>query len=125
MNVLKAALFATSMTLISASALAQPYFVGGNYASREQAKTISVAPASTSDAAYQNAIAELSSLKAMSADELYQALRIQKYGVDSKTTHIKDGGYVTVSERMNEDGQIEFLGNVNVTVHYAERDANR
>lgn len=125
MNVLKAALFATSMTLISASALAQPYFVGGNYVSREQVKVISVAPASSSEAAYQNALSELSSLIAMPASDLYKELRIQKYDVDSRTTHIKDGGYVTVQERMNEDGQIEFLGNVNVTVHYAERDDNR
>ncbi|MDF4307069.1 DUF3316 domain-containing protein, partial [Vibrio parahaemolyticus] len=47
------------------------------------------------------------------------------FNVKSRSTHLKDGGFVTVQERMNEDGQLEYLGKVNVKVHYAERDNNR
>ncbi len=88
-------------------------------------KTISVTPMATSDEAYQQALSELNSLKTMSARELNKELNILTFNVKSRSTHLKDGGSVTVQERMNEDGQLEYLGKVNVKVHYAERDNNR
>ncbi|MDW3115636.1 DUF3316 domain-containing protein, partial [Vibrio sp. 1727] len=117
--------FVTVMAMTSASAFAQPLFTGGNYVSREEMKTISVTPMATSDEAYQQALSELNSLKTMSARELNKELNILTFNVKSRSTHLKDGGFVTVQERMNEDGQLEYLGKVNVKVHYAERDNNR
>ncbi|EIU6805774.1 MULTISPECIES: DUF3316 domain-containing protein [Vibrio] len=125
MNAIKTALFVTVMAMTSASAFAQPLFAGGNYVSREEMKTISVTPMATSDEAYQQALSELNSLKTMSARELNKELNILTFNVKSRSTHLKDGGFVTVQERMNEDGQLEYLGKVNVKVHYAERDNNR
>ncbi|MBE5176478.1 DUF3316 domain-containing protein [Vibrio parahaemolyticus] len=113
------------MAMTSASAFAQPLFTGGNYVSREEMKTISVTPTATSDEAYQQALSELNSLKTMSARELNKELNILTFNVKSRSMHLKDGGFVTVQERMNEDGQLEYLGKVNVKVHYAERDNNR
>ncbi|HHC6452189.1 TPA: DUF3316 domain-containing protein [Vibrio parahaemolyticus] len=125
MNAIKTALFVTVMAMTSASAFTQPLFTGGNYVSREEMKTISVTPMATSDEAYQQALSELNSLKTMSARELNKELNILTFNVKSRSTHLKDGGFVTVQERMNEDGQLEYLGKVNVKVHYAERDNNR
>ncbi|WP_447034039.1 DUF3316 domain-containing protein [Vibrio parahaemolyticus] len=125
MNAIKTALFVTVMAMTSASAFAQPLFTGGNYVSCEEMKTISVTPMATSDEAYQQALSELNSLKTMSARELNKELNILTFNVKSRSTHLKDGGFVTVQERMNEDGQLEYLGKVNVKVHYAERDNNR
>lgn len=125
MNAIKTALFVTVMAMTSASAFAQPLFTGGNYVSRGEMKTISVTPTATSDEAYQQALSELNSLKTMSARELNKELNILTFNVKSRSTHLKDGGFVTVQERMNEDGQLEYLGKVNVKVHYAERDNNR
>ncbi|WP_229608313.1 DUF3316 domain-containing protein [Vibrio parahaemolyticus] len=125
MNAIKTALFVTVMAMTSASAFAQSLFTGGNYVSREETKAISVTPTATSDEAYQQALSELNSLKTMSARELNKELNILTFNVKSRSTHLKDGGFVTVQERMNEDGQLEYLGKVNVKVHYAERDNNR
>lgn len=125
MNTIKTALFFTVMTLTSASALAQPLYSAGNYISREEMKTIYVAPTSTSDTAYQQALSELKTLKSLTASELNKELGILTFKVKSRSTHLKDGGFVTVQERMNENGQVEYLGKVNVKVHYLERDSNR
>jgi predicted RNA-binding protein with PIN domain len=88
-------------------------------------KTLSVEPTATSDAAYQQAFAELNALKSMSARELNKELNISNFNIASKSTHLKDSGFITVQERMNADGQLEYVGTVNVKVHYAERDSNR
>jgi hypothetical protein len=125
MNAIKTTLFVTVMIMTSASAFAQPLFTGGNYVSRESMKTISVASMTTSDEAYQQALSELNVLKAMSAQELNKELQILTFNVESRSTHLEEGAFVTVQERMNENGQLEYLGKVNVKVHYAERDNNR
>ncbi|MDA0381353.1 DUF3316 domain-containing protein [Vibrio owensii] len=125
MKALKTALLVTTMAITSASAFAQPTFTGGKYISREEMKTISVEPTATSDAAYQQALAELNSLKGMSSHELNKELNIVTFDVARNSTHLQDGGFVTVQERMNEQGQLEYLGTVNVKVNYAQRDSNR
>lgn len=126
MNSIKTTLFVTLMTMTSASAFAQPLFSGGNYVSRESMKTISVASMTTSDEAYQQAMSELNTLKTMSVQELNKELNILTFNVKSRSTHLEEGGFVTVQERMNENGQLEYLGRVNVKVHYyAQRDNNR
>ena len=109
--------------MTNASAFAQPLFTGGNYTNRVSMKSISVASSATSDEAYQQALSELNDLKRMSARELNKELKILSF--KPRSTHLEEGGFVTVQERMNEDGQLEYLGKVNVKVHYAERDNNR
>ncbi|MFH4747585.1 DUF3316 domain-containing protein [Vibrio harveyi] len=125
MKAMKTALLVAAMAITSASAFANPIFTSGNYVSREEMKTLSVEPTATSDAAYQQAFAELNGLKSMSARELNKELNISNFNIASKSTHLKDSGFITVQERMNADGQLEYVGTVNVKVHYAERDSNR
>lgn len=125
MKAMKTALLVAAMAITSASAFANPIFTSGNYVSREEMKTLSVEPTATSDAAYQQAFAELNVLKSMSARELNKELNISNFNIASKSTHLKDSGFITVQERMNADGQLEYVGTVNVKVHYAERDSNR
>lgn len=125
MNAIKTALFVTVMAMTSLPALAKPLYTGGNYVSREEMRTISIDPTATSDEAYQQALSELNALKSMSAGELNKELNIMTFNVKSRSTHLKDGGFVTVQERMNENGRLEYLGRVNVKVHYVERDNNR
>lgn len=124
MKSIKTALFVTVMTMTSVSAFAQPLTVSGNYLNREEMKTISVAPKATSGEAYQQAFEELNSLKLMSANQLNKELNMMTFDIKPRSTHLKDGGFVTVQERMNEDGRLEYLGKVNVKVHYAERDSD-
>ncbi|NOH63818.1 DUF3316 domain-containing protein [Vibrio sp. RE88] len=127
MKALKTALLVTTLAITSTSVFAQPTFNGGRYINREEMKTISVEPAATSDAAYQQALVELNALKGMSSRELDKKLNISllSFDVANNSTHLQDGGFVTVQERMNENGQLEYLGIVNVKVNYAERDSNR
>ncbi len=125
MNAIKTTLFVTALAVTSASSFAKPLFTGGNYLSRVEMKSILVKPTATSDEAYQQALSELNTLKTMSARELNKELNILTFNVESRSTHLKDGGFVTVQERMDENGQLEYLGKVNVKVHYVERDNNR
>ncbi len=125
MNTIKTALLVSIMTLTAVPVFAQPLYIGGNYISREVMKTVAVAPTSTSDEAYQLALSELHLLKAMSAQELNNELLILTFNVNSNSTHLENAGFVTVQERMNENGELEYVGKVNVKVHYVERDNNR
>ncbi|CAH8206307.1 DUF3316 domain-containing protein [Vibrio aestuarianus] len=126
MNTIKTALVVSIMAMTTVPVFAQSLnIIGGNYISREDMKTVSVAPTSTSDEAYQLALSELHHLKTMSAQELNDELRILTFSVNSKRTHLENVGFVTVQERMNENGELEYVGTVNVKVHYVERDNNR
>ncbi|MGR5195182.1 DUF3316 domain-containing protein [Vibrio rotiferianus] len=125
MKTLKVALLITTMAFTSASAFAQPTFTGGKYINQEVVKTISVAPTTTSDLAYQQALTELNSLKNMTPRELNKQLSLRTFDIVSNSTYLQDGSFVTVQERMNEEGKLEYLGTVNVKVNYAQRDSNR
>jgi hypothetical protein len=49
---------------------------------------------------------------------------IRSYVIGRDKTHLKDGGYVTVQERLNHQGQLEYVAKVHFDVHYQERDSN-
>ncbi|CAK1699635.1 MULTISPECIES: DUF3316 domain-containing protein [Vibrio] len=123
MNAIKTTLFVILMIMTNASAFAQPLFTGGNYTNRVSMKSISVASSATSDEAYQQALSELNDLKRMSARELNKELKILSF--KPRSTHLEEVGFVTVQERMNENSRLEYIGKVNVKVHYSERDNSR
>ncbi len=125
MKSIKTALIATVITMTSVSAFAQPFINGGNFVNHEEVKSISVTTTATSEEAYRNALLELNSLKSLDSDELNKELHIQSFNVEPQSTHLRDGSYVTVQERMTGDGQMEYVGKINVKVHYAIRDNNR
>lgn len=125
MNTIKTALIASIISLTSVPVFAQPLYNGGNYSSRVDSTTVPVAPATTSDDAYQLGLSELQRLKTMSAQELNSELRMLTFNTYSKNTHLENAGFVTVQEQMNENGELEYIGKVNIKVHYMERDSNR
>ncbi|EJG0322458.1 DUF3316 domain-containing protein [Vibrio parahaemolyticus] len=125
MNTIKTAIIASIISLASVPVFAQPLYNGGNYISRVDSKTVSVALATTSDEAYQLGLSELHRLKTMSAQELNNEFRILTFNTYSKSTHLENLGFVTVQERMNVNGELEYVGKVNIKVHYMVRDSNR
>ena len=69
--------------------------------------------------AYQAGINKLSSLKAATPDQLSDEIDLFVTGNMKKDTiHLKDGAFVTVQERMNGNGQLEYVGVVNIDVDY-------
>ena len=61
----------------------------------------------------------------MSGRDLSTALvPVRTYGSARNSTHLKDGGYATVQERLNNQGQLEYVAKVHLNVHYRERDSN-
>lgn len=119
MKTVQSFVIAASILLASASAVAgtMPYS-GGN--DRVESNTIVVSAASTKQAAYQLGLNKLAQLQAASPQQLSQALKVHSSNVDGTTLHLKEGGYVTVQERMDAKGNLSFVSSVNVGFHYLE-----
>ncbi|MEH0675398.1 DUF3316 domain-containing protein [Vibrio scophthalmi] len=125
MNVLVKTLLAGSIILTSAASIAQPLQTGGNYISRVDHKTVSIDAVSSKQQAYTLGVEKLTEFEGMSGRELSTALvPVRAYGSARNTTHLKDGGYVTVQERLNNQGKLEYVAQVHLNVHYQERDSN-
>ncbi|HAS3584851.1 TPA: DUF3316 domain-containing protein [Vibrio cholerae] len=125
MNLLVKTLLTSSIILTSAASFAQPLYSGGNYVSRVDHKTVSIDAVSSKQQAYTLGLEKLSEFEDMSGRDLSTALvPVRTYGSARNSTHLKDGGYVTVQERMNNQGQTEYVAKVHLNVHYQERDSN-
>lgn len=124
MNSLKTILIVISFSLIGTPAFANQLNSFGNYISRTDAKTLQVAPTKTKQHAYEAALSKLNALEDTSSIDLNKELKVWSINVQPHKTHLKEGGYVTVQERMNNNGEIEYVGLVNVKVHYIERNSN-
>ncbi|MCL9775391.1 MULTISPECIES: DUF3316 domain-containing protein [Vibrio] len=126
MNLLNKTLLTSSILLTSAAAIAQPLYTGGNYISRVDHKTLSVEAADSKQQAYNLGSIKLAELEGMTAQELNSKIvRANNYGSNRNNTHLKDEGYVTVQERLNHQGQLEYVAKVHFDVHYQERDSNK
>ena len=119
MKTVQSFVIAASILLASASAVAgtMPYS-GGN--DRVESNKIVVSAASTRQAAYQLGLNRLVQLKAASPQQLSQSLKVHSSNLDGTTLHLKEGGYVTVQERMDAKGNLSFVSSVNVGFHYLE-----
>jgi hypothetical protein len=62
-----------------------------------------VAPTTTSDLAYQQALTELNSLKNMTPRELIKKLSLSNLVIVCNIRYLQDGSFVSVQERMNEE----------------------
>ena len=121
MNLLNKMLLTSSILLTSAAAIAQPLYTGGNYISRVDHKTVSIEAVGSKQEAYTLGAEKLLEFEGMSGRDLNAALLlIRSYD----KTHLEDGGYVTVQERLNTEGQLEYVAKVHLYVHYKKRDAN-
>ena len=125
MNLLVKTLLTSSILLTSAASFAQPLHSGGNYVSRVDHKTVSIDAVSSKQQAYALGAEKLSEFEDMNGRDLSLALGpARAYGSARNSTHLKEGGYVTVQEILNNQGQIEYVAKVHVNVHYQERDSN-
>ncbi|CAL6172275.1 MULTISPECIES: DUF3316 domain-containing protein [Vibrio] len=125
MNVLVKTLLIGSIILTSATSIAQPLYSGSNYMSRVDHKIVSIDAVSSKQQAYTLGAEKLSEFEAMNGGDLSAALvPVRSYGITRNTTHLKDKGYVTVQERLNNQGQLEYVAKVHLNVHYQMRDSN-
>lgn len=120
MKTMKTIVLAASIILVSASATAGT-LQAGNDVDRVGSNTLVVSAASTKQAAYQLGLSKLKQLKSSSAQQLSQALKVHSSNIDGTTLHLKDGGYITVQERMDAKGNVNYVSSVTVGFHYLER----
>lgn len=124
MKSLKMLLVVTSLSLASAAVLAQPLNFGGKYVEITDYKTLQVSPSTTKAGAYEIARAQLESLQGLNSAELNAELDVWHFNALSNQAHLKEGSNITVKEQMNTAGEVEYIGLVNVEVHYIERESD-
>ena len=107
-------LVAASVLLIGASA-AQAYDF-----ERHTKDTLTTETASSRAEAYQLGTSKLSQLQSASPRALYNELGLYSSEAVETSTRLNDGAYVTIQERMGANGQLGYVGLVNVDVTYLE-----
>lgn len=122
MKTFQTMIIAASIILVSNSVTAGPLQASFDDLDQNNTNTLVVSAASSKQAAYQLGLSKLTQLKAMSSKKLSQVLHIDSYNINERTLHLKDGGYVTVEERMGADGKVNFVSVVHVDSHYLETD---
>ncbi|EKA5859678.1 DUF3316 domain-containing protein [Vibrio alginolyticus] len=125
MNTLNKLLLTTSILFTSAVTVAQPLYSGGNYVSRVNHATVLTQATSSKELAYKLGAEKLAELEGMNGKELEsEFMLVRNYGSNRNSTHLKEQRYVTVEERLNSQGQMEYVAQVHLQVHYQERDSN-
>lgn len=81
-----------------------------------------VAP--TKAAAYEMGVNKLSALTNSSAAQLERELTTPFGDIEVDSLHVRDGGYVTVQERVDANGKVGYIGQVNVDVEYEMHDSD-
>ena len=105
-------LAATSVLLISATAANASYF------GTTIKDTLTTETATTRAAAYQAGSDKLSELKSSSPRELSNELGLFSPDIIERSVKLESDGYVTIQERLGADGQLGYVGVVNVDVNY-------
>ena len=82
-----------------------------------------VAP--TKAAAYDLGVNKLSTLTNSSPRQLEGALDTPFGDIEMDTLHVRDGGYVTVEERVDANGKVGYIGQVNIDVEYEMHDSDQ
>jgi len=122
MNTIKKFTLATSIVFASAAAIADPS--NGHYVSQSNSTTISTKVTQNKQASFLLGLDKLHLLESSTAKDLKKELNVFGYQVVASSLHLKDGGYVTVKERMNSQGDSEYVSTVNVTYRYQEKARN-
>lgn len=125
MNLFNKTIVIGSLALASAAAMAQPIVSGGNYVSRVSHQTVTTQATGSKQASYELGLEQLKSIESLPGNELNSQFVLTNYDSNSRKTHIKEGSYVTVQERLNDVGQVEYVAQVHFNVHYLDRDSNR
>lgn len=116
MKNLKMIVLASALVMGSATVSAEQYFSGGQFKVRNFPAVVQVDSASTKERAYQTAKVKLKSLKSGSNLDLQKEFNIGGAQFKRDSFHLKDA-YITVDERMNEHGNIEFVGKIHMDSH--------
>ena len=118
MKTIQSLILGASIILVSANSFAGPIY--GSLL-RSESSTIKLSNEKTKQEAFKSGLSKLSQLKSTSTKQLSQELQIHGSNLDGSTLHLKDGGYINVEERMNDNGNITYTPHVTVSFHYAER----
>ena len=97
----------STMAMLSTQAFADDI----NYSDQ----TVVTADFSSKEVAFEQALSELNNLQAASSSDL-----LQKFSLDMSANNVtmENGAYVTVSEKMNSDGQFIYNGVVHASFAY-------
>ena len=87
-------------------------------------ETLDTPVASTKAAAYQQGVSKLSLLEGSTAAQLNYRLGTYYGDIEEDTLDVKDGGYVTVQERVMADGSTGYVGLVHIDVSYDRHDSD-
>jgi len=109
-------LAATSVLLISTSA------TSANFFGTTVKDILMTEKVSTRDEAYKAGTEKLSSLKASTPRELSHELNLFNSDIIERTVKLNSEGYVTVQERLGANGQLAYVGVVNIDVNYETND---
>ncbi len=121
MTPLKTTVTAIALSIMSLAATAEPLTHSANEAVRNKSKVIEVLVSDSKQEAYQAALQKLNTLVKSEPRSLSNDLHLAgSNDIDLATLHLKAGNYVTVSERMKLDGNIQYIGLVHVNFHYLE-----
>ena len=112
MKISKAALIASAMLALSTQVFASTTMLS--------TKTVKTADVETKAMAYELAFNQLNTLKSDSASQLNRALG--HIAPDSRSLVLDDGSYITVTEKMNANGETSYTGLVNVKITYEMMD---
>jgi len=108
MKMIKKALIATTLVFLSAQAFASDTY--------SETRVIKTADANSKATAYELALDKLNTLQNDSAVELNKDLgQISSY---ANSVSLNDSGYVTITEKMDANGNLQYTGLVNVSVSF-------
>ncbi|MFT6984373.1 MAG: hypothetical protein ACJAT7_000160 [Psychromonas sp.] len=122
MNTIKTFALVTSLVFASAGAVAQSGEYNGRDVRQSHATIIYTEATQNKQESYLLGLDKLHTLESSTAKELKKQLNAAVWYQNS--FHLKEGSYVTVQEKMNSEGEIEYVSAVNVIYHYQERASN-
>ena len=112
-------LTATTVLLISATAATANDF------GRTVTDKVMTETSTTRAAAYKAGADKLSELQSSSPRELSNKLGLFSPDIIERSVKLEGDGFVTIQERLSADGQLGYVGIVNIDVNYAtHRDDN-
>ena len=120
MKTFQSMILVASIILVSANVSSGPLKAISNEVVQSKASTLLINSAPNKQAAYQLGQSKLTQLNGMSSQKLSNVLQISSLNLKGDTLHLKDGGYVTVEERINVGGKITFVSLVRVDSHYLD-----
>lgn len=118
---IKALLLTSVLSTISIQALADSQFMGSRYITHKGEKQLTTVAVKSKQEAYEIGYQKLKTFQDKSTDELARELKVTLGSNRIKSSINLGEAQVSVSEFMNESGEIVYQGVVNVAFHYKER----